>query len=247
MRKLIIDVEMSPAVAYIWDLRTRYVPPDNIKEQKHLLCFAAAWHQSGEVLFYSEWEQGRLGMARALVSLLDEADTVIGYNSRRFDVPAINTEILLAGLDPPSPFQQVDLYLAVRNRFKFMSSSLAEVTRLLGTESKLHSGGMRLWKEVLDGDEAARMRMRAYNMQDVVATEALHDRLLPWLPSYPNANLDKEAPGPCCPACGSADLEKRGYSRTALSKFQRFQCRACGKWSRDGRSMARAGLRDIAA
>ena len=38
--------------------------------------------------------------------------------------------------------------------------------------------------------------------------------------------------GEQCSNCGSDALQKRGFHRTKVSKFQRFQCTDCGSWHR---------------
>jgi RNase_H superfamily len=243
-RTVILDVEMRPALAWIWDLRTKYVSPQQVKEPKRLLC--CAWKELGEseVMFCSEWDDGRDGMARILHGVLDSADIVVGHNSARFDVPVILTEIMLAGLDPPSPFQQVDTLKAAR-KFSFMSNRLGEVAKMLDTTRKLDNSGFDLWVRVMDGDEEARAEMESYNRGDVEATEALFLRLRPWLTTAPNVALLSGIGK--CPACGSDDLRPRGYAATRLSRFRRYCCGSCGHWCRGTRRIEGADISSIAA
>jgi len=242
---LVLDIEMRPCLAWVWQLKADYIPPQQVKEPKRLLCFSWKWLGEAETHFASEWTEGSDGMAHILYTLLDEADIVCGWNSRRFDVPVCFTEIMLAGLNPPSPFQHLDLLLGMRKRFHLMSNRLGEVAKILGTSRKLENSGFQLWVDVMDGKAEARVEMEEYNRADVEATEAIYLRLKAWWPSHPNVALmagDEFA----CPACGSQALRARGIARTAVSEFRRYHCQDCGKWSRETRRRACTTIREIA-
>jgi DNA polymerase elongation subunit (family B) len=244
-RILSVDIETRPALVWTFDLKTRYIPPDHIREAKRMLCVAAKFRDEEEMYFFSEWDDGREEMARGIWELLDSADIVLGYNSRRFDVPALMTEFLLAGLPPPSPFAQIDLYLAVRKKFSFMSNSLKHVSKMIGTANKLENEGFKLWTDVIDGDEEARRKMQEYNQQDVECNLDLFERILPWIPSMPSiAVIDGN--GASCPGCGSARMIRQGLAYTATATYQRWQCRECRRWSRSARQVAGSDLRAVA-
>lgn len=243
MKILNIDIETRPATAYIWDLKTRYVPPGNIIEPKRMLCFAAKWVGQPRVYFFSSWHDGQAKMTRRVHELLDEADAALHYNGKRFDIPVINTEIKLAGLWPPSPFKQIDLYRVMTSQFAFLSYKLDEVSKALGTSRKVEHEGMQLWIKVLAGDPDARKRMRIYNIGDIFANEDLYNDVLPWIQQHPSVALHD---GGLCPQCGSTNVERRGFAYTQAGVFQRFVCRACGKWSREASRIGTTRLREVA-
>jgi hypothetical protein len=233
MKMLVFDCEMAPASAYIWDLRVQggWISPDKLIERKRLLCVAARFIGEEEVYFFSSWHDGHEAMVRGIWGLLDEADAVVHFNGLASDEPWLNTEFVLLGMDPPSPYRSVDLYRAVKRQFRLMSNSLAYVTSLLGVREKLHSGGMQTFIDVLAGDAKAQARMQEYCTGDVLATEELYVRLRPWLPAMPPiAMIDGISKG--CPSCGSASLIRQGYSYSATGAYQRYKCRDCRHWSR---------------
>lgn len=247
MKLLSLDIESRPALVWTFDLKVRggYINPGNIKEPVRMLCFAAQWEGEEEIQFFSEWEHGLDGMASAIWKLLDQADVVMGYNSRRFDIPAINTELLLAGLKPPSPFQQIDLYQVMR-RFALMAKSLKYTSQMLGTSRKLEHEGLDLWLKVMSGDEDARRRMREYNCADVAANFSLYERIKPWIPNHPNTAL-MAGNEFACPTCGSETLRTRGIAYTTVSAYRRYQCLSCGKWVRDAYRLSGTNVRQIAS
>jgi hypothetical protein len=232
LRFLTIDIENKPALVWCWDLKVMsgYISPEMIHTPKQMICYAWKWLDDEETHFSSEWDDGRDSMISNLAGLLDEADVVCGWNSKRFDVPIMRTEILLAGLPAPSPFQQVDVMTTAR-KFAFMSNKLGEVAKTLGTSRKLENSGFSLWLRVMAGDEAARDEMKRYNKGDVIATEELYRKLLPYISGHPNVTLLNGAGK--CTQCGSSNVVERESSYTAVSKFPQFQCLSCGTWLRE--------------
>jgi hypothetical protein len=244
VRTLIIDVEMKPALVWAWDLKVYgYISPDMIHTPKSLLCFAWKWLGEDQTHFASEWDHGRDGMAGILWDLLDEAHIVVGHNSARFDVPIILTELMLAGFDPPSPFQQVDTLKAAR-KFAFMSNKLGEVAKMLGTIRKLENEGFSLWLKVMNGDRIARAMMEEYNRGDILATEAVFLKLRPWIIT-PDVALIDASGSLRCPSCGSSEVRSRGSYFTRTGEYKRYRCE-CGRWSRSVSRVATTSLRSAA-
>jgi hypothetical protein len=226
VRTLIIDIETSPNLGYFWGLWDQNIGLNQLEATTEMMCFAAKWVGEPEVMFSSEHRDGREAMVTGAHSLLDAADAVLHFNGRRFDVPHLNREFLLAGLTPPSPYKQIDLLSVVRNRFKFPSNKLAYVSKALGLAGKEETGGFDLWKGCMAGDAKAWKTMEKYNRRDVVVLEEMLDILLPWIPGLPHAHLYGGTGG--CPACGGNDMRGAGFYRTALSRFRQYRCSDCG-------------------
>jgi hypothetical protein len=231
---LILDIETAPHKAYIWDCRTEYVSPDHIVEPGYTLCWAAKWLDDDGVMFGSVHRHGK-GMVRSVHKLLNRADAVVHFNGKKFDVPTLNREFLLAGLSPPSPFKQIDLLQTCRRKFKFASNRLDYVSRVLGIGAKIEHKGMELWKECMAGLPEAWATMEAYNKGDVRLTQAVYERLLPWIDGHPNVAAFQTEKR-CCPTCGSTKLQARGEQVTTTLVYTRLQCRSCGKWSRQAKA-----------
>lgn len=180
-RVLIIDIETRPALAYVWGVWNQNIAPTQIVEDKATISFAARWAGTDKTMFYSDFHTGHEEMVRAAWDLLDEADVVVHYNGVKFDIPHLNQEFALLGLDPPSGYYQLDLLKSVRRDFNFTSNKLDNLIRQFEIGRKLEHEGFALWAKCLAGDPKAWGKMREYNMHDVVETEALYDRLKSWV------------------------------------------------------------------
>lgn len=244
-RILILDIETSPDLAWVWGLFNQNIAINQIEMVGSILCFAAKWHDSKEVMFFSDFDDGHDQMILQAHALLDEADIVVHWNGTRFDIPWLRREFLLAKLAPPSPFKEVDLCLASRKTFRFSSNKLDHVAQMLGVGGKVSTGGFDLWLGCMGGDPKAWSKMRRYNINDVKITAKVYDRLLPHLPKHPHLGLYSGERG-VCGRCKSKNLEKRGFAYTDLGKFQQYRCKDCGTWTRSGKRIDGVDLRPVA-
>lgn len=223
-------METSPNIATVWGLFNQNVSLSQLQESTRVICFAAKWFGTKTVHFYSEHHHSSSQMVSEAHRLLDEADAVCHFNGTRFDVPHLNREFLMAGLNPPSPFQEIDLLKVIRKRFKFTSSKLAHVTAELGLSGKLSHTGHDLWLKCMAGDDKAWNLMRRYCKQDVVTTEELYEKLLPWIDTHPHVGLIDGTGPETCNRCGSDHLQRRGFRHTLSGSYQKAQCQNCGGW-----------------
>lgn len=230
MKTLFLDIETSPNLAYCWGLFDQTIPITAIKESSSVLCWAAKWKGSRDIMFDSVHKSSKKQMLKGIHKLMDEADAICHYNGTRFDVPVLNKEFILTGMQPPAPSRDIDMLRTARSRFKFTSNKLDYVAQALGLGAKTKHTGYQLWVDCMAKDPKAWKLMEKYNKQDVVLLEKVHDRLLPWIKNYPNQNLYGMPDG--CPTCGSKKMQRRGTAVSINVRYQRWQCLECGKWAK---------------
>ena len=222
---LVIDIETAPASGYIWRLYDINVSLSQLIDTSKVICFAAKWVGEKKVAFHSNQEDTHKAMIKKAWTLFNEADAVIGYNSKNFDCKILNKEFILAGLPPPTPYKHIDLLQTMRQNFKFMSNKLDHVSQELGIGKKTSHQGFELWQACMNDDTKAWKLMKKYNINDVKLTEELYDRVKPWLKTTFNFNEFSELP--VCPNCGSTDLMKNGIYRSATRAYQKHVCKSC--------------------
>ena len=226
---LVIDIENSPLVAYSWGPMhdTNLI---KVLEESVILSFSAKWLGGKQVtLGLNTLDEKELLLK--IRSMLDEAEIVTGHNSIAFDIKKIYARFLIYDIPPPSPFKQVDTYRESRKILLAASHKLDYLGKYLGIGEKMHHEGFELWQKCMDGDEAAWRRMLKYNAQDVRLTERLYLKLRPYMTNHPVVGVFLEEDD-VCPKCGSKNLERRGYARTAAAVYGRFQCQDCAGWGR---------------
>ena len=127
--------------------------------------------------------------------------------------------------------QQIDLLKTARHKFKFPSNKLDYVAKALKVGGKIKHAGHELWVRCLNGEPQAWEEMENYNKNDVILLEKVYYKLLPWIKGHPNSSLYSNTPDSCV-ICGSTNLTKRGFHYTTVAKYQRYQCKDCGSWSK---------------
>lgn len=255
-RILTVDIETSPMVVYTFSLFKPFITIDQIIEPTRMISWAAKWYGEDPVFFRSEFHHGRDVMLRQLHGLLNEADIVVHFNGDSFDMPHIRREFKIAQLQPFSPVQTVDLYKQLKKSMYFPSYKLDYISQALSVGAKVQHSGFELWRHCIEEapvDDPNRQKrawslMRKYNKGDVVVTEDLYTETREILPSHPHIGLFTEDPTESrCDVCGSKDLRLEGYAYTKLGKFQRYQCRGCGKWGRFKKAIAYVDARGVAS
>lgn len=238
MKVLFLDIETSPNVAHVWGLWKQNVGLNQILETGFVMCWAAKWAGAPkeEMMYSSQHIDTRRAMIRKIHALLDEADIVVHYNGKKFDIPTLNVEFVKQGLLPPATYKQLDLLETVKSNFRFPSNKLEHICKEFKIGAKVKHEGHELWIKCLNGDDDAWNKMESYNKHDVELVEELYYLMLPWSKAVLNAGLQVESRDDLhCPTCGGTNLHKRGFAYTNVSKFQRYQCNDCGTWCR-GRS-----------
>ena len=117
MKTLLLDIETKPHKAYCWGLFDQRIGLNQIVEAGGTLCWAAKWlgAPENEVIFSAEWDDD--DFIGKIWDLLDEADAVVHYNGKKFDIPTLNWEFIKQEGTPPSPYKEIDLLQTVRQRF----------------------------------------------------------------------------------------------------------------------------------
>jgi predicted RNA-binding Zn-ribbon protein involved in translation (DUF1610 family) len=225
-----LDIETAPNTVFTWGLFNQNISLNQIVKPGYTLCWAAKWKDGKEIMFSSMDGDGETVMVQRIHDLLSEADAVVHYNGKRFDIPKLNAEFIKLGYSPPSTYKQIDLLTVARGQFKFASNKLDFVAQHLGIGGKVEHKGMSLWVGCMEGCSKAWRLMERYNKQDVRLLPKLYKKLLPWIMNHPNYALYINTDRPTCTNCGSTKVQSRGKQCTSTQKYTRFQCLDCGKW-----------------
>lgn len=240
---LLVDIETAPLLAYCWGLFDQNVGLNQIHTDWHLLSWAAKWHDpEGKKKYPTMYMDQRNAkdlenekvILEGIWKLLDEADIVVGHNSKRFDVKKLNARFIAHGMKPPSPYRQIDTLTIAKKHFAMTSNKLEYLAEKLGCKLKKMKTkkfiGFELWKECLAKNKEAFKEMELYNKRDVHVLEEVYNKLIPWDNSI-NFAVYNNGDHVC--SCGSAHLIKKGITATNTGIFQRYKCKKCGKAFQD--------------
>ena len=235
-RILLLDIEISPVIAHVWQLFDQNVGLNQIQDDWFIIAWAAKWLDQKKVHYYDLRGQIKKKsdkkILKPLWNLIDEADIIISQNGRRFDIPKINARFAINKMTPPSSYRQIDLLKDINKKsFAFTSNKLDYITNTLNTKFKKQKhnkfAGHDLWSECLKDNIKAWREMKKYNIYDVLALEESYKILRVWDSTINFSVYDQSLNHTC--SCGSSRYKKNGYHYTNTGKMERFRCLDCGK------------------
>lgn len=227
-RILVIDIETSPIEAYVWGLWDQNVAVNQIMKDWKIISVAWKW-VDGEPEQHDIRNQTEFSLLKRIRNILNEADIVVTQNGKKFDIKKINARLVIKHIKPASSFQQIDTRELAKKYFGFSSNSLEYLSDRLNKKYKKlkHKDfpGMELWTECLKGNKKAWKAMKEYNIFDVLATEELYKKLIPF-GSPVNMGVYYDSTDAVC-SCGSKDFMENGHFYGAAGKFKRYRCKKC--------------------
>lgn len=235
-KTIIYDIELAPATVAVWQLKTSYIPPENVLTQPYILC--AAWKELGKDKVHSVGVSKRnpkddRKVVQALREMTFDADILVTHNGIDFDNKILNGRCLYHGMGPiDSQVQQVDTLKVLRRNVNILSNKLDYALKFIGHEGKTEtSKGMFL--KCLAGDWEAIKEAMAYNIDDVLATEYLYQQIRGFVNNHPNVGLYMDDENLRCRNCGSTNVIKHGKRAAphgaGKRMFHRYMCKDCGK------------------
>ena len=177
------------------------------------------------------------GLVRQAVDILSNADIWVTWYGARFDVPFVDSRLIVHALPPLPPVPHIDLWRIAKYQLKLTSNRLANVSEFLGLEEKTPLT-KRIWTRAASGHRGSLEYVAQHCRQDCEVLGQVYERLRPLAHAHPNLALlideptdGKPAPT-YCPICGAKDRMVYGRERISrVSRIQLYQCRACGGWS----------------
>lgn len=255
-RVLLYDLENTSIQIEAW----RTYDTDAIRVTREWYILSIAWKWLGEkqthVLALDDFKTFKKNhrddkeLIKAFYPVFDSADIVVAHNGNYHDQRKLKARFIYHGLNPPSPYQQIDTYIMAKRQFAFTSNKLDELGRYLGVgrKEKIYPDH---WEGCMQGDLKAFKKMKHYNKQDVLLLERVYLKLRAWAPNHPYIGVSgphrkkfSEMDDMVCPRCGSGKLSSQGWRETNASRFRRYQCLDCGGYcSSTNRVAKKKGLK----
>lgn len=229
---LIFDIETAPMKAFVWKRYKENISLEQTISESFMLCWSAKWLYDEKVLGdcltpIEAREEKDFRIVKSLYDLINQADIIVAYNGKNFDIPYMNQRFLVYGFPPYVPTHIVDPYETAKSVFRFSSNKMDNIATQLGLQNKIKTD-FSLWKGCMEGDCQSLKDMLTYNKQDVVVLEEIYCKMLPWIKNHPNISNYMEDKH-CCVKCASSSIEKLNrYFFTPSGKYELFRCKHCG-------------------
>lgn len=239
----LLDIETKPMKTLIWNLFDEQGGLSMLEEDWSILSwsikrFDIESKKKYPVIYRDNREsKDLLNDKKILLELrefLDKADYVVGHNLARFDAKKINARFLAHGIQPPSPYVQVDTLKIAKKHFSLTSNKLEYLAKFLKCKVRKYKSkefpGIELWKGCMAGNKAAWNEMEIYNKDDVLTLEEVFRKLLPWDNTI-NLHVFTSNVFKC--TCGSTECYDNGHSYEKAGIYKRYKCKKCGRNYKD--------------
>ena len=242
LKVLILDIENAPMLSYHWGVWQQNIgAPMRLEDNRsYMMSIAMKWLGEDKIHYFETRTEDDKELVKETLKFLEEADIVIAHNGKKFDMKKINAYAIMNGLNPPSPYRQIDTLIEAKKHFLFERNTLAHLADALGCSPKLDHAkfkGFELWKECMAGNEEAWAEMKKYNIQDINTLEEVYLKMRPFIKAHPSLVTMANSFEKRCVSCGSKKIHEDGYSVTNVSKFQRYKCDDCGSYSRSRKNL----------
>ena len=236
------DIETSHNLVLSFGLRDQNIPPENVITHRFIYCASYRWYGEKKTHTLSILDDEKrfkknkrddYYVVNELHKILSVADAHVAHYGDGFDMPIFTSRMIVHKIPPLPKIISLDTKKLASRHFGFSSNKLDFISKFLGHKGKIHNPS-GLWLKCWDGDEKALRQMARYNRGDIDALYFVFEKLMPYIKNVPiNATLFRGGYSCPNPTCGSTKLTKRGFHRTRVSIYQRFQCSACGAWCDD--------------
>lgn len=222
----------------VWDLNAlkhmtgRRIHADDMTAWPRTICAAWKWYDAPDVEFAAEWNVGGYdGFMRTVWDVFDRADLIIGHNAERFDAKHLMGGWAEMGLPAPSPYKVIDTLKIARGSFAYESNTLDALNKRLGIDAKTDKYSVEVARAAVNGDKEAQARIEGYNRGDIIASEALFDRLRPYAKGIPHLGMWTDD-ALACPSCGSTMTATGKTVHANVQKYEHLHCPNCGSHAR---------------
>lgn len=171
-------------------------------------------------------------LVKDAAEIISQADVVVGHFACYFDIPFINTRLLYHKLKPMPEVPLVDTWRICRGKLKLNSNRLDTISKFLEVKYEKTPVTGNHWVKAMAGNKKSLKYIIQHNKYDVLVLEEVYNRIRILWPNHPNVNIvtgKKDA----CPVCGvEGKLHSRGQTISKVTTTARYQCQACGTWSK---------------
>lgn len=215
-----------------------------------LLCIGYKWYgekavHTLNIYDYPGWQKDLTDSRKLLKDFYKvwmEADMVVGFNSKMFDLKWLNGKLWHYKMSLLPPVPHVDLYFAAKTNLNMSRKSLANISSVGRFKERKFSDFDNVeWLKASVGHLPSLRSIVKHCRADILVTEEAYDRLAPYIRTHPNT-VPAGVVGRCR-VCQSSKLQRRGtYLSATRTPKQRLCCSDCGAWTvRDASRKALVG------
>lgn len=223
----------------LWDIEASNL----VADYGWVLCIAYKWfgEEKPQIIRLRgtrEFQRDRTddaGVLRKFSLVMEQADVHVFWFGEFFDLPFVQTRLMMAGLKPLPNIPFIDGWRIARKKLRLRSNRLDAVSKIIPLpkgverEEKLQPTP-RDWRRANAGHEDALKVIEDRCISDVLVLEQIYQAIRHLGAQLPNLSKVGGTLEEGCPACGKHRIQSRGLRLTARGNQRRYQCMDCHHW-----------------
>lgn len=225
---LIYDIETTLVRANVFWSGKQYISYKQLIDEPKIITIAYKWLGSDDikVIVWDNKKKCDEDLIKQFIVEYNKADMVVGINNNKFDNRWVNARAIKYNLSVNTFVKSLDVQREAKRLLRVPSYSMDYLTKYFGLTNKLQHSGLVMWEHICFGtqEEAdkALEEMTGYNYGDIVATEELLFKLLPYLNLPTNLGVLAGEHRWACPFTGSENVDLERTMVTPAGSIQRL-------------------------
>ena len=224
---LVYDLETSRVEVNVWDTGKQYVNFKSLRPESYTKIISVSWKFIGESTVHSlTWDKNKEDkkLLEKFLKIYNTATMVIGQNNNYFDNKLVKTRAAYYGLFVDNYVKSFDIYKHAKSNFRLHSYSMKYMANYFGLTPKLEHEGILMWEKIEYGNREEQKeylkKMCDYNIGDIITTEELYFRLMPYFKNITHLGVKKGAERFSSPFTGSLNIKFIKRTWTAAGTVQ---------------------------
>lgn len=161
-------------------------------------------------------------LLEAFKPVFNRAAIAVAHFGERYDLPFIQTRLLMAGFTRLSEVQFVDTWKISRKKLALRNNRLDTIAEAMGCPWKKTGVSLKLWKDAEYGNKKARQYVYHHCAIDVEVLRFVYNKIKALWPLLPRSGAFGT-----CRACGGR-YRSDGIRPTVSKIYRRLRCVECG-------------------
>ncbi len=205
----------------------------------YILCIGYKWahEKKAKVISITDFSNHKkdctsdVEVLKAFRPIYEAADIVVWHYGERFDLPYIQTRMLMNGMKVMPEASSVDTWKIAKYKLKLNSNRLDTVLKAL--ECKYHKSPVdgKMWIRATAGDPKAIKYVVDHCYYDIMVLEEVYNKIKGLCPTHPKTTRVEDEIDRICGVCGK-QMQKAGIRRCVTKCYIRLYCHGCGHWQK---------------
>lgn len=207
----------------------------------YVLCIGYKWahEKDAKVISITDFKRHKTDctddreLLKEFSKIYEQADIVVWHYGERFDLPYLQTRLLMNKLPILPVTSSVDTWRIAKYKMKLNSNRLETLLKALECKYQKSPVDGKMWIRATAGDKKAIKYVVEHCYFDIMVLEEAYNKIKGLMSNHPLVGSEKQEKSYStkddCPNCGESKFIVYGSTLTATKRYQRLKCLNCGR------------------